>query len=303
MNTVFSNELQNLITEKTTQPRPVSSLSLNKYIQEYNHITKVLGKSGDWIITAPTYKLVNIINALDCSASNRLNYLNIFIMIRKGTNDIQTLLDLRDRLNKKKVVEIKEKIQNLKETLPSYEEVDKYVNQLYKNKQYVDYLINYFIWTYGLRNRDVNLTIINLKDFNEKDASKNWLVIRKLDIVLYISNYKTMGAYGLKKIVCRSRKVLDASNKLGVGNLITNKFNEPVDDNGISYYINLYDDLNESEYYKIKINYLQTQPNPIQQIAKLCETRGSCNISTLNNHYNINTKPKGKVNLPVNNNL
>ena len=302
MNTVFSNELQKLITEKTTQPRPVSSLSLNKYIQEYNHITKVLGKSGDWIINAPTHKLINIINALDCSASNRLNYLNIFIMIRKGTNDIQTLFDLRDRLNKKKVVEIKEKIQNLKITLPSYEEVDKYVNQLYKNKQYVDYLINYFIWTYGLRNRDVNLTLINLKDFNEKDASKNWLVIRKLDIVLYISNYKTMGAYGLKKIVCRSRKVLDASNKLRGGNLITNKFNEPVDDNGISYYINLYDDLNESEYYKIKINYLQTQPNPIQQIAQLCETRGSCNISTLNNHYNINTKQKGRVNPPVNSN-
>ena len=303
MNNGFSDELNDLITNKTTQPRPVSALSLHKYIQEYNHITKVLGKSGDWITNDPTYKLVNIINAMDSSASNRLNYLNIFIMIRKTSNDLQTLLDLRDRLNKRKSVEIKEKIQNLKETLPTYEEVNKYINELYTNRQYVDYLINYFIWTYGLRNRDVNLSIINLNDFNKNDTSKNWIVIRKVDVILYISNYKTAGAYGLKKIICRSRKVLDACNKLGVGNLITNKFNEPVDDNGISYYINLYDNLNESEYYKIKINHLQTQPNPIQQIAKLCETRGSCNISTLNNHYNINTKPKGRVNPPVNNNL
>ena len=104
---------------------------------------------------------------------------------------------------------------------------------------------------------------------------------------MVINDYKTVNSYGVKRFVVRSRRVLDSANKLGEGLLLTNKFNEPVNDGNLSYYINLYENLNESDLFKINLLRIQSLPNPIKELAKISKTRGSNNIQTLNSHYNI----------------
>jgi hypothetical protein len=284
----YSNELTQLIELKKNQHRPVSALTLKKYIQEYLHLTKLLKKQDDWITDASTDSLVRIINNLKLSATGVLNYLNLFIMIRMDNLDIKILLDLRDKYNKRKDINTKAKVLHKKETLPSHNVIVKYIDGLYKTKQYTDYLVNYFIYTYGLRNRDVNLNIITNANYKNIHGTLNYAIIRKTDSVLVINDYKTSGTYGQKKIICRSRRVLDCLNKLKEGPLLVNKYNEPVNDENIAYRIHLYENLGEGDYYKIILNYLQTKPNSIKHIAKIATSRGSMSIDTLNKYYNIN---------------
>ena len=284
---LYSDELNALIHLKENQPRPVAKSTLKKYIQVYLYLTESLNKSGDWVSQSSTENLVKIINNLDMKPTGKLTNLAIFIMIRSDTLDIQTLIDLRNKLYKKREIQIKELIQHKKETLPDYKTVSKYIDELYKNKKYTDYLVNYLIFTYGLRNRDVNLTIITNNNYKNVDVAKNYLIIRKTDCILIVNEYKTFASYGVKKIVVRSRRVLDSANKLREGLLLTNKFNEPVSDDNLSYYINLYENLNESDLFKINLLHIQSLPNPIKELAKISKTRGSNNIQTLNSHYNI----------------
>ena len=283
----YSNELNLLIESKQNQPRPISPTSLKKYIQTYQYLTNLLQKTGDWMSEISTPKVVKLINKLDLKSSGKLLNLNLFIMIRKDTLDINTLLELRTKLHKKKDIETEDYIQHKLETLPDYTAVVKYIDSLYKNKKYTDYLVNYLMFTYGLRNRDCNLTIITNDNYKKVDIAKNYLVIRKTDCIMIINDYKTSSTYGVKKITVRSRRVLDCANKLGEGNLLVNKFNEPINDDNLSYYIHLYENLNESDYYKIHILHIQSLPNPIKELAKISQTRGSNNIQTLNTHYNI----------------
>jgi len=283
----YSTELIALIENKKNQPRPVSSTTLKKYISTYQYLTDMLNKNDDWITDSSTDNIIKIINKIDTKSSGKLLYLNLFIMMRAGSLDIQTLIDLRTKLTKKRENETREYIQIKRETLPDYKTIVKYIDGLYKDRKYNDYLINYLIFTYGLRNLDINLTIITNNNFKKTDIAKNYLVVRKTDCMLIINDYKTVNSYGVKRVVVRSRRVLDSANKLGEGLLLTNKFNQPINNGNISYYINLYENLNESDYFKINLLHIQTQTNPIKQLAKISKTRGSNNIQTLNTHYNI----------------
>ena len=139
---LYSDELNALIHLKENQPRPVAKSTLKKYIQVYLYLTESLNKSGDWVSQSSTENLVKIINNLDMKPTGKLTNLAIFIMIRSDTLDIQTLIDLRNKLYKKREIQIKELIQHKKETLPDYKTVSKYIDELYKDKKYTDYLVN-----------------------------------------------------------------------------------------------------------------------------------------------------------------
>ena len=116
--------------------------------------------------------------------------------------------------------------------------------------------------------------------------------MRKTDCLLVIADYKTVNSYGVKRIIVRSRRVLNVVRKLGEGYLLTNRFGENPKDDGLSYYINLYTTKNgvkltESDYYKIRVKYLQELPNALEELTKLSKSRGS-SMETMNEYYNLN---------------
>ena len=288
----FSDELNQLIVDKTTQPKPVSANTLKKYIQEYMYLSKSQNKTNNWITETSVDNLIKIINKLDVKATGKLNDLNIMIMIKKNTMDnLKPLLDLRDTLNNKKLKQTAELLVKKQNELPPYEELVNYIDELYDTNQYTNFLINFLILEFGLRNKDLNLKIITLENHKNAIEPLNYLVIRKTDCLLIIADYKTVNSYGVKKIVVRSRRVLNFAKKVGEGFLLTNRFGEPPKDDGLSYYINLYTTkdgikLNESDYYKIKVKHLQQQPNSLEELTKISKYRGS-SINCMNEHYNL----------------
>jgi len=290
--TNFSDELKQLIIDKTTQPKPVSANTLKKYIQEYMYLSKSQNKTNNWITETSVENLIKIINKLDVKATGKLNDLNIIIMIKKNTMDnLKPLLDLRDTLNNKKLKQTAELLVKKQNELPPYEDIVNYIDGLYDTNQYTNFLINFLIFEFGLRNKDLNLKIITLENHKNAIEPLNYLVIRKTDCLLIIADYKTSNSYGVKRIVVRSRRVLNFAKKVGEGFLLTNRFGEPPKDDGLTYYINLYTTkdgikLNESDYYKIKVKHLQQQPNSLEELTKISKYRGS-SINCMNEHYNL----------------
>jgi len=291
---VVRTELADLLLQKTPL---VSKQTTNKYTQQYNYLTKQIGGDGDWMRNSDEDELLNELKKLDLSASGTANYLNIIFLIRNGLQNTK-LLKYREQLKKQRETDTKAKILE-KKSLPSRDEVETYIHTLYKNKDYANYLINDLILIYGLRNKDVNCRIVSnteykklIKTSPDIEKSHNWLVLYKIYTILVINQYKTVGTYGEKTIKIRSRKILRASHAINQKRLLQKKNGDPVDDTELSYYINLYtvDDvrLTEADYFKININYLQSQPNSLAKIVAICKTRGTQNMTTLDNHYNIN---------------
>lgn len=288
------------ITLLINAKQSLANSSLVRYEQQYRYLTKIFKKSGDWIMNSTEKSLIKLMDELELKPAGKLNYVNLFIVIKQliRPHDIEAnkwcilLEKFRQSLMKKNAVVTKKSIQEKAEDLPEYEVIVKYITDLYKQKKWSEFLVNELIFTYGLRNKDINCTIIDLKDYvPEMVTDVNFLVVKKTSTELVVNSYKTSKTYGAKNIIIRSRRILNACKQLGIGRLLQKTNGDAVSDTELSYYINLMPSLGgkltEADYFKINIKYLQSQPNSLKLINDICITRGSCSLNTLNNHYNI----------------
>ena len=292
-----TSEIDMLLELKKSQERPVSTNTLEKYKSQYNYLTKTNNYTGDWVTETSEKELIELIKSLNIKSSGRLGYLNVLMLIKQLKNQsVNAILKYRDTLFKENdvdtAVKIKEKIN---QNLPTYNEIEYFVNNLYSEGDWIRFLYNYLIFTYALRNKDVNLEIISVDKFKklstENKINKNYLVVKKTECELVVDNYKTRNAYGTKHIKIRSRKVLKACQLLGEGLILKKANNEPVGDSELSYYLKLYMNqdfhLTEADYFKINLLHIQTQPNCINRLNELCNSRGSKSIGCIDKYYNL----------------
>jgi len=291
-------ELNSLILHKRTQERPVSKATLDKYIKQYEFMTNLYNKKDNWIIKSTETQLINLIKKMDVKPTGRLNYLNIFFMI-KSINEQPTneILKYRETLFKQKDKQTEIKIQEKKEQhLPSYEEVNKFIDELYNSGDWIRWLYNYLIFTYGLRNKDVNLIIIQGSNYNKLDEKEkhelNYLFVKKTETELIINDYKTKSTHGTKRIKIRSRKVLKICNLLKDGPLLLKANGSLVSNDDLSYYLRLFQNedqqLTEGDYFKINVLHIQNQPNSLKLLQQIATTRGTKSITNLDQFYNLN---------------
>jgi len=292
-----TSEIDMLLNLKQSQDKPVSTATLNKYRSQYNHLTKTNDFGGDWVTCTDEKELIELIKDLDMKSAGKMGYLNVILLIKQmKAQPTDLMIKYRETLFKQKDIDTGAKIKDKQnQNLPSYKEIEDFINKLYKNGDWIRFLYNWLIFSYGLRNKDVNLEIISADKFNklkpENKIDKNFLVVKKTECELVVDSYKTKNSYGTKYIKIRSRKILKVCQLLGDGLILMNSKNEPVDDSQISNHLKLFMNeehhLTETDYFKINISYIQTQNNCINRLTALCNTRGSKNINNINNYYNL----------------
>jgi len=284
--------------EETSQ-KPLTSATLKKYQQQYNFLTKAYGDtSQNWILNSSQDALINILHNLTTGPQSKSNYNNIFIIIRQAhgypVGDLQNFkLDNFKSIDKS----IGEKLTS-KQDLPSYKVIKKFINDLYKAGEYQRFIVNFIIYEFGLRNKDVNLSIVSAEQFNNLDEKNkelhNFIIVHPSHIEFYIDDYKTRSSYGAKRFKSTNSKLNKAVCAHGIGPLLTKKYGDIVKEDELSYYIRLYDfeglKLTEGDYYKIRLIELGESENPYRALGEISITRGSKSIATLNSHYNINKK-------------
>jgi hypothetical protein len=200
------NELDYLLSQPRDTPLADST------ILSYRTTYKNLGE-----LTKPLNKLtISEIKDLlekfkDTSLSYRLKILNLVIVIKQAFGR-----KLSDKITKELRCKLscsyaKEKQTTIEKTDAVWNEIDAYIDDMY-DTDLVKYVTNYLLWEYGVRNMDVDVTIV--KHGNEFGGNSNFLVIYPKYIKWIRNSYKTAKDYGEKVIDIHDVRFVTAVKKL-----------------------------------------------------------------------------------------
>ena len=261
--------------------------SMYKRLMKLSNDEPVLNMSED--------RLIKTINQDGIPPQSKNALLSVVIYIRKSkglTND--KIIKFRDTtLFKEKLAYKEQKNKTLEEELPSLENLENYTKTLFKNEQYVPYIVNFLMLRFGLRNKDLNLVITNNQDVTfVGDKSKvNYLYVTKKYVVMVRNDYKTHGTYGKQK-----HKIEKSQFTRAVKAFLGDEYEKPllqlpdgdgVSEDSVSKIIQrfTYNNLGEGKYFKIQIQDLKKQGN-IRRIRELSKSRGT-DLETLFQEYDI----------------
>jgi len=254
--------------------KPYSDNTKKSYFRFYDKLRSCLGKD---IVDSSQDKIVTCSND-ETSTNSKQGILNIGLIIR-NINKMKTdkIVDARDK-NKGKIIEdVKEKNTHL--DLPSYADLEDFVEYLWDNNKWTDYIINYLLLNFQVRNQDVNFTIVKRKkDATNPDLNYIWLAPKKA--VYFRRNYKTSGTYGDKKNTITDTKFLTALRRIKArGDVFI-----PNDDQ-VGYYVkkSTFKEIGEGAYMKIIVNHFRGN---LQKLREIAQNRGT-KLETITTNYDI----------------
>ena len=215
--------------------------------------------------------------------SQKLDVLNIIITLRNelGMNSDKIKL-LRDSFRKKRVEDNVAVMNELKDKLMSLAEYDEKLQDMYDSKEYAKYIVNFLFRHYGVRNKDVNVSVVKLK---KNISDRNYLWIKPKSVIYLRKDYKTKSSYGEKTYEITDKQFRTAVRKLDTGpilksGLLTNSLKKMII-------------VKESDVFKMLIDdaYSRSDWN---EIKRLSESRGT-SLDTIKHNYHVNADGKDKL--------
>jgi len=272
-----------------------SDATKKQYRIQYNKLFKLTEKP---IAETSEKKIIEILNEID-NKNNSQALLNIALLIRKGEGLSVTQLEKKRKQDKDKLIEsVKEKNVELRENLPTYNEIVEYMNYLYDKGEWTDYIINYLLINLQVRNQDLDFTIVSRKkDATDPKTNYMWLQNTKGKATFIRNVYKTAtikapdGEHGYgqkvnnitdKRFIVALRRVLGCQKSgLDCGVFIPTK-------SAIAYHLQkaTYKQIGEGKYFKIIVNHFR---NNIDKLKEISENRGT-DLKTILNFYDIEKK-------------
>lgn len=254
-------------------------------IKTYNNAYKKLhdGLEQKDIHTCTSKEIFDELDKYD-SANTRQSLLNVAIGVWKVYNlDTDDLIAYRDDLAKSIKQSVKTRNKALQEHLPSYADLVKHTNECFDSGKFIEYVVNFLIINFQVRNQDLNFKIIS-QLVNANDPELNYMVPMKSKVYYVRNKYKTVATYGPKQDVITDPdfiiaiKKIQAMNKDGHNAIIPNE-------NTLAYRVQSlsYQNLGESAMIKIVINHFR---NDIDELKRISMNRGTA-IQTLLDNYDI----------------
>ena len=267
--------------------RSLTEQSKKNYRNYYN---KIISSLGTTIKNQDEEVLIDVIEDIsNDKISTMLSYLNIAILIKREFNKPSNILeDTREKYFKLREEQEKQPKQL---DLPIYNDVKKYVNELTG----VKYIVNYLIFNYGVRNKDVNTFITTREATKDINTNKNYLIVKAKEIEWIRNDYKTFTSHFQQRIIIKAKKFIDEIKKLDLQTWLLSGTANPIADtslsNTISRMLFKHNDKNmtESDYFKLNVNHLQTKPNSYSKIIALGNIRGT-DPKTIEAYYNVTNK-------------
>jgi hypothetical protein len=259
-----------------------SQATQKQYRIQYNKLYKLLDKP---VNETSENKILEIVKE-QSNVNNQQALLNIGLVVRKLYGlSVKKLEEFREKLKLKINESIKKKNIELKETLPSYDDLIQYTEMLWENSEWTDYIINYLLIHYQVRNEDLDFQIIKRKK-DANDTTKNYMWLQSGKVTYIRNRYKTDKTYGKKVNVITNKQFITAirrvlgcqASELKCGVFIPNR-------SAIAYYIQkaTYKQLGESKYVKIVINHFRKNLDKLKEIS---DNRGT-DLKTILSYYDV----------------
>ena len=255
-----------------------SKATQKQYRANYNKLYKLLQKP---ISETAEKTCIDAITSGFENGNTQAALINVAIMVRRLYGMPHDIL-VEQRTKNKETIEDTLKQVNQYMVLPSLQEFDDHIEQLYQKENYLSYVINHLIRHHYVRNKDLMFDWV-LTQKETQDTSKNYMLYeRKKNQITWIrNNYKTSGKYGQKKVVIDNERLQMALKKCQGKGLF------PIADSEdkIGYYIqkHSFNQLGEGALLKIVINHYKDDINMLKLISK---SRGT-DLPTLLTNYNV----------------
>ena len=276
-----------------------SKVTQGVYISNYKKLRDLI--QDEDIASVSQRRVIDVVQTID-NRNSQQALINIAYIIRKkeglAIQELEAFRKKNQELLKAKIYETNTK---LIEKLPSYSTLVDYTNGLLKAKKYIQYVINYLLLYYQVRNADLVFDFVLLKK-DTKDDTKNYLYYNaRTKTVHYIRNvYKTAKivkpdgtttGYGQKIIKISDPVFLRVIRVLAKEQ---RKQNTPIVflPNSDNYHIKkvTYEGLGETMYFKIVVAHFRSDPNMLKQISY---NRGT-DINTILESYDLESEPINK---------
>jgi len=260
--------------------------TIETYKRMYKKISEILGGN---VSHFSQDKIIELVNDKVENINTTQALLNVALLIRKMLGMSTNILQAERKKNIEKVITHTKKInEEKKEILPSLQELNEYTDYLYENKLYSDYIINYLILNFFVRNEDLNFLLkLKKKDTIDSDFNYLWFDKRNKKVVFIRNNYKTASTYGQKK-----HTIIDPKFFIAVKNLVAERKDIDndkfiVNDDGIGYHImkSTFNGIGEGNYIKVIIND-NLKKNNTDILKQISQSRGT-DIQTLINNYTL----------------
>jgi len=278
-------ELEEFITTKSQN----SPQTIKNYRTQYKSIRALLDND---INKSTQPEILNAVKELsNGNVSNEWTYMNLPFMIRQhhGYN-VDLIQKRRDELKKLRETHDEKYKIDKSTTLPSMRIIQDFTKQLYKNKEYKKYIINFLIINYGVRNKDIDVLIVgSAKD--AKDETRNYLIVKSTEVEWRINEYKTLQSHGSKKIIIKSKPFMEAIKTLPLNTWLLTGTETILKESGLGTTIKrlLYNNLTEGDYFKIIMNDINSKPNTTQLLEYYSKTRGT-GYDNLLKYYDVSKK-------------
>ena len=286
----------------------LSESTRQNYLQNYK---KLKASINNKITDCDELFIIKTLRNFDCSPKTKSNMLCVVLLIRRYFKlPVDKLLFYRGYKNQNNDImggelwlqmnnrKVQQKIDTDK-NLPKKQELVTFCYNLYKQKKYVDFVINYLLINFGFRNKDLNMNLTKDKKVisrsmkNIKKYTENYIYPTNSYIWLVVNDYKTATTYGKKKIIVRNRWVLNAvkaimekQNKL----LINPKEKTDVTPEGIGRIIQdmTYKKMGETKYFKTIVKDIFDNYSDIEDRRRMLklysESRGTHAETIINNY-------------------
>jgi len=239
--------------------------------------------------------ILNAVKELSSNLNSQASFVNIAKCIRMYYGvSVCGIEKQRIRLKHKLVKKRNRGDENKLEGLSTPRELQSYLNDLYMDENWRDYIIKFLLINYSVRNKDVDCLIVNSS--SDTKTNDNFLVVRKKDVCYLRKNYKTHGTYGDIKMTITSTKLRSAVEKY-ILSLETDQENffpllmkenkERIGEDSLFLYITnkTLNNMTESDICKVNVASIDREGD-LNKLQMLSATRGT-SIQTLVSSYHL----------------
>jgi len=271
------DKLEEYLSTKTINTSKSYKLQYKKLLDLLDRDINTSGEKNI-ILASKTNKNINSAQAM----------LNVAILIKRLYDKPHDILITQRDKNKVFIdMNIKQTNIEIQGKLPAYKKLVEYTNNLYDKNKYIDYVINYLLINYFVRNKDLLFEIVSKKK-DMVDQSKNymWLPKHGKKVEFVRQSYKTADVYGKKSIIITDPKFILAIKRifgcqkynLDCGDIIPTE-------SQVGYYIKkaTMDELGEGSYFKIAVNEFK---NDLQKLKEMSLYRGT-SVDTIISSYDV----------------
>jgi hypothetical protein len=279
---VIEDDDKNKEEEAINSRDNITDTTKKDYLKKLRKLHTILDKgilktSNENILSKLTEEMPNV--------ASRYTYINIPIMVKNYFGyDANLLIDEREQLKIQRDGHTETKKSDDSIVYHDLNCIHREIDRLSQSGDKQAYVINYLLYNYGVRNKDLDVIITN--DKSAINSTDNYLLVGNKSVKWIINDYKTKANYGTKVIIIKNPNFMRVMSLMPNNSHLLSFDGTHIASSSLDKFIKTrtMHNLTESQVFKNILHEKRNSPS-IEKIKKqFSEWRGT-DIATINKFY------------------